>query len=66
MKLYLHESRADKNLVIHGVEFVNGVAEVLDHEVTLIDYLERYYGVQRTAPAKAQKAEKPAPKADEK
>lgn len=61
MKLYLDEARAERDVVLHSVEFVKGVGEVDDRDFNLIDYLVKYYGVKTSAPskpaAKAVKAE---------
>ena len=42
MRLYLAGPRAGQTVVLHGVEFVSGIAEVRDEDEGLIRYLGRY------------------------
>jgi hypothetical protein len=58
MKIYLHENRAERDVTLAGIQFANGEAEVSDRDENLVSYLEKFYAVLRTAPAKAAKPAK--------
>lgn len=56
MKLFVNENRKGFSGQLFGVEFVDGVAEVNDHDQVLVEMLEKYHSVSRgkvVAPTKA-------------